>query len=327
MTGAVTERVARPDLSRARAGNTGVEGVWQFQSGQPGRHVLVTALIHGNEFSGASALVRLLDAGLRPRRGVLTLALCNLEAFDTFDGARPDAARFVDEDMNRVWTPERLAEPSTRERRRARQLLPFVESADWLLDLHSMHEPSPPLLLTGTGRRDLSIARLLGTPSHVVMDPGHSEGRRLRDFRQFGPDGRRDAASLLLEAGYHFDSQATEVAMDVLGRFLRLSGIVDPRDIPPDWLQAIPGVQSELTVTHAYVAASMDFRFSSAYTGLEVIERAGSVIAHDGADPVRTPYDDCVLVMPSVRQLRPGVTVVRFATRNPVPARFPQGPA
>jgi len=34
-----------------------------------------------------------------------------------------------------------------------------------------------------------------------------------------------------------------------------------------------------------------------------------------------TPYDDCVLVMPSLRQARAGVTVVRFARRRPVPGR------
>ncbi|EEA00023.1 conserved hypothetical protein [Burkholderia sp. H160] len=27
---------------------------------------------------------------------------------------------------------------------------------------------------------------------------------------------------------------------------------------------------------------------------------------------MRTPYDNCILVMPSLRQLRPGVTVVRL---------------
>ena len=31
---------------------------------------------------------------------------------------------------------------------------------------------------------------------------------------------------------------------------------------------------------------------------------------------IATPYDNCVLVMPSLRQLRPGVTVVRFARRT-----------
>ena len=33
-------------------------------------------------------------------------------------------------------------------------------------------------------------------------------------------------------------------------------------------------------------------------------------------EPVTTPYDDCVLVMPSTRQAQAGVTVVRFARRR-----------
>ena len=43
----------KPDLGPWRCGNTGVEGVWQFDSGRPGRSVMVTALVHGNELCGA----------------------------------------------------------------------------------------------------------------------------------------------------------------------------------------------------------------------------------------------------------------------------------
>ena len=42
-----------PGIAAWRAGNTRVEGVWHFESGQPGRHVLISALIHGNEICGA----------------------------------------------------------------------------------------------------------------------------------------------------------------------------------------------------------------------------------------------------------------------------------
>ena len=45
-----------PDISAWRAGNTGVEGVWHFDSGKPGRNVMVSALVHGNELCGAWAL-------------------------------------------------------------------------------------------------------------------------------------------------------------------------------------------------------------------------------------------------------------------------------
>ena len=40
---------------------------------------------------------------------------------------------------------------------------------------------------------------------------------------------------------------------------------------------------------------------------------AGTVLGHDDGEPVTTPYDNCVLVMPSInRPLRAGVTVVRL---------------
>jgi hypothetical protein len=44
---------------------------------------------------------------------------------------------------------------------------------------------------------------------------------------------------------------------------------------------------------------------------MEVIPKAGTVIANDGAEPVRTPYDDCVLIMPSRRTVA-GHTAVRL---------------
>lgn len=304
---------AAPDIARWRVGNTGVEGVWHFEAGRAGRRVVVTALLHGNEFSGATALGALLDAGLRPQRGSLTLALGNLAAFDRFDPAAPDASRFVDEDMNRVWTADRLATHDTVECRRARELLPFLREADWLLDLHSMHEPGAALLLAGPSPRHLALARRLGAPQHVVVDAGHSDGCRLRDHAQFAPDGRPDAFALLLEAGHHFDPASHGVALDVAARFLALSEAVDPEQIPPSWLRPKPAAQTVLSVTDAVVARSADFAFTGAFTGLEVIERAGTVIAHDAGRAVTTPYDDCVLVMPSLRQLRPGVTVARLA--------------
>jgi hypothetical protein len=65
-------------------------------------------------------------------------------------------------------------------------------------------------------------------------------------------------------------------------------------------------------VTEPVVADSMDFRFAGEYTGLEVFDKAGSVIGWSNGEAVSTPYDDCMLVMPSLRQLRPGVTVVRL---------------
>jgi predicted deacylase len=312
-----------PDIAAWRAGNTGTEGVWQFDSGLPGRHVMITALVHGNELCGAWALKGLLEAGVRPQRGRLTLAFCNLAAFDRFDPAHHDASRFVDEDLNRQWLPERMEAGTTRERRRAAALRPFVEQADWLLDLHSMHERGAPLLLTGMQPRNQVLARALRAPEHVVVDAGHKDGVRMRDFARFGlADAHApDACALLIECGFHGDLSSRAVAQDMCLRFLRQAGTLGQGPLPGElagWSLPDAPRQWALQVSDAVVARNTQFRFTEPFQGLEVIAKAGTVIGYQGdeASPVTTPYDECVLVMPSLRQVAAGVTVVRFARRH-----------
>ncbi len=312
-----------PDISAWRAGNTGVEGVWQFDSGLTGRHVMVSALVHGNELCGAWALLGLLAAGVRPAQGRLTLAFCNLAAFDRFDAANHDASRFVDEDLNRQWQAERIAQAHSQERRRAAELAPFVAQADWLLDLHSMHERAAPLLLTGVQPRNQMLARAMGNPQHIVVDAGHKDGVRMRDFGRFGlPDDEApETRSLLIECGFHGDVSSRTVAHDLCARFLQEAGTLTAQQVAshlPGWRQPDAPSQWALDVTGPVVAHSEQFRFNQPFQGLEVIERAGTVIGDNDGEAVTTPYDDCVLVMPSVRQARAGVTVVRFAQRRPL---------
>ncbi len=310
-----------PDISMWRQGNTGTEGVWHFDSGQRGRHVLISALIHGNELCGAWALKGLLEAGVRPVAGKLTLMFANLAAFERFDPADHDASRFVDEDMNRQWMDERIAEPRTLERQRVAALAPWVRQADWVLDLHSMHEPGAPLLLTGIQPRNLELARQLANPVHIVVDAGHKDGVRMRDYGHFGlPDAQApDTRSLLIECGFHGDLASRDVARNMCARFLAVSGAVPKQTLHttlPGWKLADAPQQWALEVTGPVVARSEKFRFTEPFTGLECIAKAGTVIGDNDGEAVTTPYDDCVLVMPSVRQARAGVTVVRFARRR-----------
>jgi hypothetical protein len=71
-------------------------------------------------------------------------------------------------------------------------------------------------------------------------------------------------------------------------------------------------------VTEPVVAKSNAFRFLVPIEGLSVVHEAGTPIARDidpaTGEPVtwRAPYDETVLVMPSMRHLRPGNTQVRL---------------
>jgi len=307
-----------PDIAPYRVGNTGVDYVHVLDSGLPGPNVMVQALTHGNEFCGAIALDWLLRERVRPARGRLTLALANVEAYARFDFDDPDASRCVDEDYNRVWADEALFGPrDSIELRRARQLRPFVDAADFLLDLHSMHEPCRPIMVCGTVDKNAEFARAIGVPADLLLDTGHPAGLRMIERGGFG-DPASPKRSVLIECGQHWEKSAAEVAVDTLLRFLRATGAVDQA-----WAQArlrlpAPPGQRLLRVTEAVVARSTGFRFLVPVEGLGVVEKQGTPIAED-TDPAsgekivwRAPYDRTVLVMPSLAHLRPGNTQVRL---------------
>jgi hypothetical protein len=65
-------------------------------------------------------------------------------------------------------------------------------------------------------------------------------------------------------------------------------------------------------VTAAVTAVTSQFSFVQAYRGGEVIAQRNTLIAMDGETEIRTPHDDCLLVMPSLRPSR-GHTAVRLA--------------
>lgn len=309
--------IAHPDISRWASSTTGVDYVQVLDSGVAGPQTLLTALVHGNEIAGAIVLDALLRSTLVPQRGCITVVFANVAAFSQFDAAQPDASRYVAQDFNRVWSTALLdSSTASPELSRARAIRPFVERADYLLDLHSMHEPCAPLLITGMLARNVAFAQSLGGLGQVVMDAGHQDGTRMRDFDGLAdPLGHRIA--VLLEAGQHWQASSVDTSRHTVLQFLMRAGNVDLHDIQraglANWLQTERPAPAPLLVTQAVVASSMDFAFISNFTGGEVFAKAGTVVAHDSGMPITTPYDNCVLVMPSVRQLRPGVTTVRFA--------------
>jgi hypothetical protein len=74
----------------------------------------------------------------------------------------------------------------------------------------------------------------------------------------------------------------------------------------------LPERQRVVRVTEPVVARSEHFEFLVPPVGLGVVPRAGTPIARDGDQTWTAPYDDTVLVMPSLRHLRPGNTQVRL---------------
>ena len=193
-----------------------------------------------------------------------------------------------------------------RELERAREIRPLIEDADFLLDLHSMQSPAPPLLLTGVTDKGRRLA--------AAMGPGlHRRGRRPSQWRahaRFRRSATRQRTAVLVECGQHWAKRSVRVAIAACRQFLAALEVVETRLL--DRLGSAPalGPQRVVEVTQAVTVADGRFRFTRTM-------RSGSDPQGRHRDrlrrpqPIRTPYDGCVLIMPS-RRLARGFTAVRL---------------
>ena len=301
-----------PDIEPYRAGNSGIEFVTTFDSGNPGPHVLVNAVTHGNEICGAIAVDTLMRGGLRPDIGKLTFSFNNHMAYSRFDPADPDASRFVDEDFNRVWVEERLdSDEQSVELRRARELRPLIDVVDRVLDIHSMGTDSRPLMICNGLEKERLFTRKVDYPGDITCGSGHVVGKRMIEYTPFH-DVNNDKVALLVECGQHWATDTGRVALDTACKFLSATGIVSEAALAPYLSEAgrsAPRAQM-WDVTDGITAETDSFAFVQPFVGMEVIAAAGTVIAVDGEKKLLTPYDNCLLMMPNykpgagVRKLR-----------------------
>jgi predicted deacylase len=281
------------DLSAYRQGNTGIDYVHRFDSGKAGPHVLVNALTHGNEICGMVAATHLLDAGVRPRIGTLTVSFANVAAYESFDIEQPFASRQLVHNMNRIWSDDQLAgQEDSPELRRARLLRPVVAAADHILDIHSTAQDVVPFWVYPAFARNAQPALAIGSPAvHLVMPRGLGSGTPLIQHGAHGDQGSTAGAAVVVECGQHFRSASAELATEVALDFIAHFGLID-RPAP------LPGPQRRFELLETHVIKSLDFRFIRPLIGFEVFAR-GELIAVNGDEEIRAPVDGCTIFMPA----------------------------
>ena len=287
------------DLSAYRAGNTGIDYVHRFDSGRPGPHVLINALTHGNEICGMVAATHLLDKGVRPLIGTLTVSFAHVQAYEAFKAEDPFANRQIVHNLNRVWSDEWLdgAEDSP-ELRRARELRPVVAAADHILDIHSTSHDGGPFWVYPGFERNSQAALAIGArgtvTTHLVMPSGLGSGTPLIQHGRHGrPDGDAGVA-LVVECGQHFLRASAEVATRTTLDFLTHFGLLD--------LPAAPGQaasQRRYELLRPCMVQTPALCFVRPLEGFETFAR-GELIASDGAaGEIRAPCDECTVFMPT----------------------------
>ena len=137
----VSDSSSTPSTYRGTAGgNTGIDYATTFESDAPGPHVMLSALVHGNELCGAHCPRLPAARRRRPERGRLTLAFMKRRGVCPVQPCQPRCVALRGGGLQPPLVRRSAGRsPATASRlRRAREVRPLVDTADLLLDVHSM---------------------------------------------------------------------------------------------------------------------------------------------------------------------------------------------
>jgi uncharacterized protein len=288
----------------------------QFVATTPGRRLLVTGAVHGNEVAGTRAIRRLVAEFESDQRrlmaGSLTLVpICNPMAY----GLRQ---RNGDRNLNRRLRP--TTEPVQFEDHVANWLCPLMAQHEILLDLHSFQAQGQPFVMVGPqdnagtlqpfhqAAQELAWCKVLGVKRGVdgwldtyangvaqrrARFAGQAVGASVDLDEQYGVGSTEYMRStggmaLTLECGQHDDPLAPEVAYQAIVNTLLHFGLIEG-ELPE--VHSMAGLGLHLVEDKLHDADT----FVKAWTSFDRVS-AGEVIGHraDG-QAVQAAIDGCIV--------------------------------
>lgn len=294
--------------------------------------VLCIASLHGNEPAGILALQRVLaelSANSFRMRGDFVGLRGNLQALRA-------GSRFVDEDMNRVWQPDRvdavLESLGTGESGRAETGAPMVGSAELaeqrdllaaireearrargpihVLDLHTTSSKSAPFATVGDTLQNRELASRLPIPLVLGLEE-QIDGALLQYFDRLG------WRSIGIEGGQHEAASSIQAHEDVVWIILEALGLIEAGNSPaPEDRRARLARQSEglprvVDVRYRHVVSEEDgFRMHPGFRNFDPVQ-AGDELGADRSGPVRAVFAGRLFLPLYQRQGDDGFFIVR----------------
>ncbi len=189
----------------------------------PGPRLLLLGGVHGDENPGIIALEKLLEelkAGrIRLLRGSLTIAP-RVNA-----SAAKRGLHFIDENLNRIM--RRHDKPANHEQELANELIPLIDSADAVLDLHGAPAPSVPFaFLDDESTLNRAWADSLGVDYLLTGWPALYPGGKTVTTTEYAQS--RGKRAITVEVGQNDDPKCAELGLAIALRSLAHFGLVIP---------------------------------------------------------------------------------------------------
>jgi predicted deacylase len=207
--------------------------------------------VHGNEPAGLYAAKRVLNT-LREEQptqfnGRLVVLAGNLAAL----GHRNQATRYIDHDLNRLFTDEEIAKPATTsvEHAQMQELLVELRSIRAhcermiVMDLHTTSSDTPPVMVFEDSIRARRFARQMPMPIYLGFE------EELGGLVVDRVTNEMDSIGIVVEGGQHEDSNSIDVLESVIWAGLHSSGVLNVdairhREKPGDLLRASVGEEA-----------------------------------------------------------------------------------
>jgi len=180
----------------------------------PGKTTIMITGVHGNEKVNVKLFDRIIPE-LRIDNGRVVFLYANLEAIE-------QNKRFIDINLNRAFIRELLDDEDNKllEVQTAREIIPYLDNADYLLDLHSSNSPdSKPFVICEPQSFGLAKSMPCGliTFNWDEFEPGSTEYWM----------NLQNKVAMGFEGGYLGDSASGLRAEEALMNFLSLTGNIN----------------------------------------------------------------------------------------------------
>lgn len=277
-----------------------------MRGGHPGPTLLCVGGLHGNEPAGVLGILRVLER-LAPRAALMRGEVVGLAGNRT---ALTLKRRYVDRDLNRSWTDERIARLRDTEGpevpvedREQLELLAAIEAVVaeargpvYLLDLHTTSGFGGPFTTFGDTLPNRNLAAHIPVPMILGLE-------ELLDGTMLAFMGKHGIVGVAYESGQHDEPRAVDRAEAGIWLTLATVGLMEESLLPEaslGWkvLAHDSGhLPRAMEMVYRHDIAPLDgFVMEAGYGNFHPV-RAGQVVAHDVHGPVRI-HRDARLLMP-----------------------------
>ena len=291
-----------------------------FGGQTPGPIIIAIGALHGNEPAGVRALEMIFEALELERRdnpafefkGKLVGLIGNAQAFLL-------RQRFLENDLNRMWTTEQVSEIRTHhdeelsaENREVLQLFDcittecqaFSAEKRIFLDLHTTSADGGIFSIPTDEHKSLQLAKHLGAPAIIGLQ--ESISGTLLGFAidgGFCPDTQAEIPAptcVAFEAGQHDSPHSITRSAIAILRCLRTAGCIEPESLAGfagtltlPFLNYVPPVVRFRYAHH--IEASDEFKMRPGYANFQPIQQ-GEHLADDVHGPVLSPEKGLILM-------------------------------